>query len=337
MGSGGRLEAAAARANALSLGATRALVLVLTLGLTAIVARAEPQYPLVMATIDTFTRAAAALETGDSQAADQLLARMAALAASLRASAERLRAQAETGRAACEKRSLAVVAEISQTYAEEKALDHDVQTLAAQQADLNAQHAKLASDAAVLEAQMVPLRAEAQVRKRCAESVAGWFENFGTCMSLGFQDLFERRVDHLNNEARDLQRRRQELRAQAAALDQRLAARRAEKAQKERRARDLAAHRQRLEGQDRALRAAVTSLSDITVFWGRAESLAAVRVGSRVAVLKDLLPLLDQTSNRPVFDAYDREEIRSLRTTMLDFSRTLDAGTNFLLSPAICS
>ncbi|MBK7237579.1 MAG: hypothetical protein IPI02_18875 [Sterolibacteriaceae bacterium] len=49
--------------------------------------------------------------------------------------------------------------------------------------------------------------------------------------------------------------------------------------------------------------------------------------------LQILAKRANRTSTAPVFDSYDKEAVRSLEATLIDFARTLDNNTNILLQP----
>jgi len=79
----------------------------------------------------------------------------------------------------------------------------------------------------------------------------------------------------------------------------------------------------------------VVSLTDATLFWRDTATLIGSRITS-IGTLQESLQLLAKrargTSTAPVFDSYEKEEVRSLEATLIDFARTLDNGTNILLS-----
>jgi uncharacterized phage infection (PIP) family protein YhgE len=98
----------------------------------------------------------------------------------------------------------------------------------------------------------------------------------------------------------------------------------------------LEAQRRRLEGLDRAARAAVATLSDINLFWAQAEAIMQGRMSNGIELLRDVVPALDKDVEAPMFDDFDKQQIRSLRVAMLDFAQSVDSGKNFLSSDLAC-
>ena len=238
---------------------------------------------------------------------------------------------------ACEARSLSIITEIQTTYRQQMDKEAELADLQAQLENTEAQLRQLDNDKAALDAQMAPMIEEANFRERCADD--GWFRfKTARCWELSFRDLFENRYQHLNDQLADINRDWQS----TYELRDRLTRQRydlgEQAGQARNRAAQLEAQRRELEVRDAAARAAVTTLSDIYLFWSLAETLIRQTLGGEVKSLRRLLDALDQTTPAPDFiDFRIPQRARSLRDTMLEFGRSLNSGQNFLISDAACT
>jgi len=98
----------------------------------------------------------------------------------------------------------------------------------------------------------------------------------------------------------------------------------------------LESQRETLDKQSKTLRAAVVSLSDASMFWTDTARLIDSKITSIETLQQNLQILVgraSKSSSSPVFDRYDKEEVRSLEATLVDFARTMDNQTNILLKP----
>ncbi|WP_291298889.1 hypothetical protein [Elioraea sp.] len=312
------------------------LPLVLAVCLAAGGARADTQQALTHAALDKLVRATEALERGDTGDALFYLVYMQNEVNNLSATAQQFRQSARTAEQQCQARSLQLISAIETNYARQRELERQDAQL---EAEIRVQRDQAARDAATLTttAQLAEIhRQETVFRARCKSDNAFYYEHFGQCFIRVWEDRFTTRAEQIQHEVDDLTRRSQAL---AAAINEAVKHQQAlqdELAQHKGEESLLQAQRPVLEQQDRAVRLAITSLSDVTVFWDTALSLLTVNVANRLGLLRDLLPTLDVTSHAPVFDDYDRAEIRSLRATLLDFAKTVDNRNNFLSTPTIC-
>ena len=288
------------------------------------------------ATIDAFVRAAAALEHGDRATAAQDLDGMAASVGSLREVAARYSGLARTIGSACQTRSVAVIDEIQTTHQQEQQKQDELAQLQARSQNRDAQWQQLQSDIGRVNAERQPLIEEAKYRNRCASEPGLWFQGGNRCWEFSFQDAFNNRYQHLNDHLADLQRQQQSLMQVRGDLAQDRARLQNEANQARNRKAELEAQRRRLESLDRATRAAATTLSNIVLFWSNAETMMQGRMSNGIDLLRDVVPALDQTVDAPVFDDFDKQQVRSLRETMLAFAQTIDAGKNFLSSDLAC-
>jgi DNA repair exonuclease SbcCD ATPase subunit len=288
------------------------------------------------AAIDGFVRAAAALEQGDRAAAAQNLDGMSASVTGLRTSAARYSELARTMESACQTRSVAVVNEIQATYQQEQQKQDELAQLQARSQNLEAQAQQLQSDIARVNAERQPLIGEAKYRNRCSSEPGLWFEGGNRCWEFSFQDAFNNRYEHVNKHLGDLQRQQQHLLQVRGNLAQERARLQNEANQASNRKAELETQRRRLESLDRATRAAATTLSNIVLFWSNAETIMQGRMSNGIELLRDVVPALDKTSDAPVFEDFDKRQMRSLRDTMLDFSQSIDSGKNFISSDLAC-
>ncbi|WP_291298890.1 hypothetical protein [Elioraea sp.] len=299
-------------------------------------ARAAEQQALTRTALESLAESADALRRGNTARATELLGQMTGTVNALVATAG---TYAETARAAshrCEARSLALIGEIEGAFQRQQAVEAEQQRLAAELSVQNEQAGRDAEQIRALENQMHALAQEVSFRNQCNADLGFYFRHIDRCFGAVAETMFTTRDQQLRNAYDDVNRMRmqrtmqlRQLEAQERDLDDRIAGTRREVAA-------LQSRRAALSQQDEAVRLAITSLSDVTVFWDGARSLLSHRVGDRLDLLNDLLPTLDRTKKRPVFDRADRNEIKSLRDTLLDFARSVDDRNNFLLAPAIC-
>jgi predicted nucleic acid-binding Zn-ribbon protein len=288
------------------------------------------------AALEAFARAAAALEHGDRATAAQDLDGMAASINSLREVAARYSGLAQTMGSACQERSVAVIDEIQTTHQQERQKQDELAQLQTRSTNLDAQWQQLQSDTGRVNAQRQPLIEEAKYRNRCAAEPGLWFEGGNRCWELSAQDLFNNRYQHVNDELADLQRQQQNLLQVRGDLAQERARLQTEADQARNRKAELEAQRRRLESLDRATRAAATTLSSINMFWSKAETIMQGRMSNGIELLRDVVPMLDKTVDAPLFDDFDKQQIRSLRDSMLDFAQSADSGKNFLSNDLAC-
>ncbi len=307
-----------------------ALLLSLTLG----AAHAETQLALVERTFAALKQSATALETGDRAKAIGLLDGIKSSAEALRETAERFRKQAAEAEKQREAEARGVVTKITETFQAEQAADRRVRELTGQIADLTTQLQAADVTRAALEAQAAEHREEVRIRQEClAQPLEGMFYSWA-CWRLSFQDVFAKRwlqlrndIEGNNAQRRNIENTRRELGGQLATAQNELRQTSARKI-------ELEARHKVLDQQARTLRAAVVSLSDALLFWTDTATLIASRI-TAIETLQQNVQLLmgraNQTSTAPVFDRYDKEEVRSLEATLKDFARTLDNQTNILL------
>jgi predicted nucleic acid-binding Zn-ribbon protein len=288
------------------------------------------------AAIDTFVRAAAALEHGERDTATQTLDGMTASVESLRELAARYSGFAQQAQSSCQARSIAVTGEIQSTYQREQQTEDELSQLQARSRNLDAQLQQLQSDIVRVNTERQPLVDEANYRNRCASEPGLWLEIGNRCWELSFQDAFNNRYQHVNNQLTELQGRQQNLQQVRGDLTRDNARLQNEANQARTHKAELEAQRRRLEGLDRATRAAVTALSDINLFWAQAEAIMKGRLSNGIELLRDVVPALDKAVEAPLFDDFDKQQIRSLRNTMLDFAQSVDSGKNFLSTDLAC-
>ena len=286
--------------------------------------------------IDIFVRAAAALEHGERATAAQTLDGMTASVASLRELAARYSGLAQQAQSSCQARSIAVTGEIQSTYQREQQTEDELSQLQARSKNLDAQLQQLQSDIVRVNTERQPLVDEANYRNRCASEPGLWLEIGNRCWDLSFQDAFNNRYQHVNNQLTELQGRQQNLLQVRGDLTRDSARLQNESNQARTQKTKLEEQRRRLEGVDRATRAAVTALSDIILFWAQADAIMRGRLSNGIELLRDVVPALDKAVEAPLFDDFDKQQIRSLRVAMLDFAQSVDSGKNFLTSDLAC-
>jgi len=81
--------------------------------------------------------------------------------------------------------------------------------------------------------------------------------------------------------------------------------------------------------------AVIIALASLQSF-AEAKELSVVGTGDGIELLRDVVPMLDKTVDAPLFDDFDKQQIRSLRDTMLDFAQSADSGKNFLSNDLAC-
>jgi hypothetical protein len=313
-----------------------AIAIALTLFLTAGIAQAETQLALVQRTFGALRQSAAALEQGDASKAQALLAGIKSSAETLRGAAERFAKQAAETEKVREAEARAVTEKITSTYQAEQAADNKVRELEAKIADSKAQLEKANATRDSLQAQSNEYQREARFRKECKEHFADGFFWDIECTKLGFQDLFANRWINLNSDIASNNTQRNNIENARRDLDKQLNFQQGELGNTRTRKAQLENQRRVLDQQAKTLRAAVVSLSDASLFWTDTATLIGSKITS-IDTLRENVQILAKRANRPsaapVFDSYDKEEVRSLEATLIDFARTLDNNTNILLKP----
>jgi len=316
----------------LILRAVALLLLSLVLG----TAQAETQVALVQRTFDALKQSAAALEQGDANRGLGLLESIKASAETLRATAERFGKQAAEAEKQREAEARSVTTQITDTYRAEQAADKEVGELTAKINDLAAQLTAANATRDALAAQSAEYGREVQIRREClAQPLEGMFYSWA-CWRLSFQDVFASRWAYLKNDIEGNNAQRINIENTRRDLSGQLSTQQARAREASARKVQLESQRQTLEKQSKTLRAAVVSLSDASLFWIDTARLIDSKITS-VETLQQNLQILvgraNKSSSSPVFDRYDKEEVRSLEATLVDFARTMDNQTNILLKP----
>jgi chromosome segregation ATPase len=313
-----------------------ALAVAFTLCVSGAAAKAEPYQALVQRTFDALKQSATALDRGDLGKAQALLAGIKSSAETLRGTAGQFSKQAADSAKLREAEARDVTAQITKTYAAEQAADKEVRDLEPKIADLSKQLEKANATRRELDAQAAVYQQEVRMRQECKNHFADGIFWSGECWRLSFQDLFANRWRNLNNDIEGNNRQRREienarngLSSQLVNQQRRVNEMRSHKAQ-------LEAQRHRLEQQVKTLKAAVVNLTDAAAFWTDTATLIGSRITS-IGTLQQSVQLLMKRASRtaaaPVFDSYEKEEVRSLEATLINFAQTLDKGTNILLKP----
>lgn len=310
-----------------------AITMVLSLGTNAVQAE-ETQLALVQRTFDALKQSASALDHGDANKALTLLNGIKSSSEQLRGTAELFARQAATAADLRESEARGVTQKITETFQAEQAADKEIRELEARGADLTAQLERANANRDALAAQADEYRREVKMRNECKDHFMEGIFYSGECWRLSFADLFAHRWIDLNNNINDNNAQRRNIEAARYDLSRQLNAQQGRLNETRARKTQLEAQRQQLETQVRTLRAAVVSLSDASVFWTDTVTLIESRITS-IETLQQNVKLLvgraDRKANAPVFDSYDKETVRSLEATLIDFARTLDNRTNILL------
>ncbi|WP_144186776.1 hypothetical protein [Elioraea rosea] len=301
-------------------------------------ARADDQRAQTRAALNALEQATVALERGDTGEAAFLLAYMSDSVKALNATAQRYRETARAAEQQCQARSVALISAIETNHARQQELERQDEQLGAEIRVQREQVENYLAGQGPLGARAREIREEIHFTALCINDNGFYYDtrNFGRCFVKVWESRTSTRIGQLNDELNDLSRRYMALQNAINAAEEKQRMLQSELAVHRTETAELRAQRAGLEQQDRAVRLAVVALSDVTVFWDKALSLLGVNVANRLGLLKDLLPTLDVTSHVPVFDDYDRSEIRSLRATLHDFATSVDERDNFLLAPAIC-
>jgi chromosome segregation ATPase len=308
----------------------------LTLAAATGVAQAETQQALVQRTFDALRQSAAALQQGDAVKGKALLADIKSSAETLRGTAERFGKQAAAAADQREAEVRNVAAQITRTFQAEQAADKEVRELMAKVDDLAAQLGKADATRDALAAQAAEYQREVRKRQECKEHFWDGLFWSGECWRLGWADLTANRWIALNNDIQGNDRQRNDIEMARRDLNQQLNSQQGKLSETRARKAQLEAQRQQLDKQVKTLKAAVVSLSDASVFWTDTATLIGSRITSIETLQQNLQILVgraNRTSAAPVFDSYDKEEVRSLEATLIDFARTLDNHTNILLKP----
>lgn len=313
-----------------------AIAIALAPSLVAGPAQAETQLALLERTFGALKQSATALEQGDPAKALGLLDSIRSSAETLRETAGRFAKQAAEAEKQREAEARGVAAKITETFQAEQAADKEVSALTAQIASLTVQLSAANTTRDMLATQAAIYRQEVQLRRECKDHFAEGIFWSGECWRLSFEDVFANRWRHLNNDIDGNMKQRDAIERARGDLNRQLAAQQGKVNAASARKLQLEDQRRMLDQQAKTLRAAVVSLSDASLFWTDTATLIASKITS-IETLQQNLKILVGRANRnsaaPVFDSYEKEEVRSLEATLKDFARTLDNRTNILLRP----
>jgi chromosome segregation ATPase len=313
-----------------------AIAVALTLFLSAGVAQAETHLALVQRTFDALRQSASALDRGDFGKAQALLGGIKSSAETLRVTAEQFSKQAAQAEKLREAEARDAAAQITNTHKAEQAADKEVRDLEAKMGDLSKQLDAANATRRALDAQAAIYYQEVDMRRQCKAHFAEGIFWSGQCWTLSFQDVFGGRWRNLNNDIEGNNRQRTEIENARRNLSSQLEKQQRQLGETRARKTQLEAERHRLEQQVKTLKAAVVSLADASLFWTDTATLIESRLTS-IGTLQQNVQLLmkraDRPASAPVFDSYDKEEVRSLEATLINFAQTLDKRTNILLKP----
>lgn len=312
-----------------------ALVLAVTFSLFPGFACAETQLALVQRTFDALNQSSAALDRGDFARAQSLLAGIRSSAEALQGNAERFALQAKETDVRTEANARRTADLIAQTVQAEQAADREIQDLDGKIADSKVQIDRANQTRVDLENQMKVYQQEVAMRNECkSRFMDGLFWNT-ECWRLGWADLTQNRVDALNRDIKDNVAQLSDIQSAQFDLTRRLSDQQERLRSAQTRKVQLEAELQELDQRIKTLKAAVVSLTNASFFWKDTATLIRSKVMSIDTLQQNLRILAGRaqaTSTAPVFDSYDKEEVRTLQATLIDFARTLDKGTNILLS-----
>lgn len=312
-----------------------AFALTITLSLSAGMACAESQLALVQRTFNALNQSSAALDRGDVARAQTLLADVRSSAETLKGNAEHFEQQARASEERVEAEARRTADLATQTAQAAVAAENEVRGLEGKIAESRTKLEKANQTRVSLENQMRVYQEEVALRNECkAHFMDGLFWS-GECWRLGWADLTSKRWEALNRDIVDNNTQHNRIENEQLSLRRQFYTQEATLRQTQERKRELDASSQMLGQRVKTLKATVVSLSSASKFWRETATL----IGSNVTSIETLQQNLKILSGRaqakspaPVFDSYDKEEVRSLQATLIDFARTIDNGTNILLA-----
>jgi uncharacterized protein YlxW (UPF0749 family) len=287
------------------------------------------------ATIQAFADAAAALERGDRATAAQHLDGMSTAVASLRATAVEYNGFARQMQANCANRRVEAMNQVQEAYHQAQEEEGKLGELQARLRGLNERSQSTRSMLERLGREMRPVIEEINFANKC-ESDVGFAITTPKCYELAFKQAFTNHYDRLNNDMRHFAELRDSLLQDRERLNEELRRTQNEADSARRRVHELNALVPHLERLGDAAGYAMTTLSDIEMFWSDADTILQGRVSGDIRRLHNVVRRLDRPTSAPLFDDFDKDRVRSLRARMLDFAQSVDSGKNVLSKNLAC-
>jgi len=287
------------------------------------------------AAIQAFAYAAAALERGDPATAAQHLDGMSTAVASLRATAVEYSGLARQMQANCANRRLDAMNQVQVAHHQAQQEEETERRLQAELRGLDERSRGTRSMLERLGREMQPVIAEIQFVNKC-NSDAGFWIKTPKCWEAAFKQGFTDHYDRLNNDMRQFGAVRDSLLRDREKLNEDLHRTQNEVNSARRRIHELDALVPHLERLADAAGYAMTTLSDIEMFWSDADTILQGRVSGDIRRLRTVVQRLDRPTPALLFDDFNQKRIQSLRNTMLDFAQSVDSGKNVLSSNLAC-
>lgn len=297
-------------------------------------AHSGEQTTLVQGAFEALRESSTALDQGDFDKAKKLLADLKSSAEMLGDTADFFAKQAGKDADQYQIETLAVTAQITETYQAQQIAGSEIAALEGKIADFSEQLQKSNTTRLELEAEANEYRREVKMRQECKNHFWDGLFWKGECWRLGWADLTQNRWISINHGITDNNTQRINIEKSRIILQEQLTAPKNDLNKTRVRKEQLDSQLQGLELKVKTLRATVVSLSNGSVFWRDTVTLIGSNAFS-IESLQQNVQLLarraDQSAPAPVFDNYDKEQIRSLEATMVDFAKTLDSRTSILL------
>lgn len=288
------------------------------------------------ATIQAFVNAAAALERGDpATTAAQHLDGMSTAVASLRATAVEYSGLARQMQANCANRRVDAMNQVQQAYHQVQQEEEEERRLQAELRGLDERSRYTLSMLERLGREMQPVIEEIKFVNQC-NSDAGFAIKTPKCWEAAFKQVFTNHYDRLNNDMRQLAALRDSLLRDREKLNGELHRTHEEANSARRRIQELQGLIPHLENLGNAAGQAMTTLSDIEIFWSDADTILQGRVSGDIRRLRNAVQVLNRPAPAVLFDDFNQKRIQSLRNTMLDFAQSVDSGKNVLSNNLAC-
>ena len=275
------------------------------------------------------------LKAGDYTSAQTILQKMNKSVDELLITTEHYQTQADQQRQQCVSQIQTLEQQIGDLYQQEQQLNQQASNLRAQLSSTEIQEDELEKRLQQLNQQLAAAQSNLHNRQKKLNEVKKWFWVPGYGQYLAIRTLVDddiNKVNSLSNTLRDTQHQLHAKRINFQQIkrlgdDLERASHVADALQTQ-----LTQTRQKLRAQVKAFKDTYEFLANSALFWGTVKQILDKKVEDAVEDLNLIIDELGQELALPAFDDIEQEVHLDMKDALLEFSRTLDSGQNFLVS-----
>lgn len=275
------------------------------------------------------------LKAGDYTSAQTILQKMDKSVDELLATTERYQRRAEQEQNRCVEQIQTLEQQIGELYQQEQQLNQHAHNLRSQLSSSNIKEKKLEERIQQLKQELAAAQSDLHNRRKKLNEVKKWFWVPGYGQYLAIRTLVDDDIDKVNSLSNTLKDTQYQLQAKQINFQQieelgndlEHASQVADGLQKR-----LSQTRQKLRNQAQAFKDTYEFLADSNHFWGTVKQVLDKNVEDAVEDLDLIIDELGQELALPTFDDIEQATHLEMKEALLEFSRTLDSGKNFLVS-----